>query len=248
MTTLTLTLTNPNASITLTGVNFSDNFPAGLQVANPAGIGSTCTGTWNATPGDTTLNFGGGTLTGGQTCTLTVNVTGTTAGVKNNATNAPQSNEGGTGVASNTATLTVIAPPTISKAFDATTIPLNGTSVLTFTITNPNSGTALSGIAFSDTLPAGQPLLTVVDPQQLWVTANIEETQVHRVQPGQPAATGIPGRQRQRRRLRDRSTLNGPRNGRWLGSDGKACGRGPTPRFRWRGCRRSARPAPRAIR
>src|SRR5439155_25002094 len=102
-----------------------------------------------------TLNFGGGTLTGGQTCTLTVNVTGTTAGVKNNATNAPQSNEGGTGVVSNTATLTVIAPPTISKAFDATTIPLNGTSVLTFTITNPNSGTVLSGVAFSDTLPAG---------------------------------------------------------------------------------------------
>src|SRR5262249_12997111 len=106
--TITLTLTNPNAGVTLTGVNFSDNFPAGLQVANPATPTSTCSGTWNATPGDTTLNFGGGTLAPGTSCMVTVKVTATTAGVINNATNAPQSNEGGTGVASNTATLTVV--------------------------------------------------------------------------------------------------------------------------------------------
>ncbi len=116
--TLSLTLTNPNASVTLTGVSFSDTMPSGMQVANPAGIGSTCSGTWNATPGDTFLNFGGGTLPPGSSCTLTVNVTSITAGTENNVTNPPQSNEGGTGVSSNTATLTVIAPPGISKAFE----------------------------------------------------------------------------------------------------------------------------------
>jgi fimbrial isopeptide formation D2 family protein/uncharacterized repeat protein (TIGR01451 family) len=117
--TITLTITNPNAGTQLTGVNFSDNFTpgSGLQVANPAGIGSTCSGTWNATPGDTFLNFGGGTLPAGSSCSLTVNVTSTKAGIINNATNAPQSNEGGTGVASNTATLTVIAPPIFTKSF-----------------------------------------------------------------------------------------------------------------------------------
>jgi len=36
-----------------------------------------------------------------------------------------------------------------------------------------------------DTVAAGQPLLTVVDPTQLWVQAQIEETKVGRVQPGQ---------------------------------------------------------------
>ncbi len=36
-----------------------------------------------------------------------------------------------------------------------------------------------------DTVPAGQPLLMVVDPNQLWVNANVEETQVRRIQPGQ---------------------------------------------------------------
>ena len=116
--TLSLTLTNPNPSVTLTGVSFSDTMPSGMQVANPAGIGSTCSGTWNATPGDTFLNFGGGTLPPGSSCTLTVNVTSITAGTENNVTNPPQSNEGGTGVSSNTATLTVIAPPGISKAFE----------------------------------------------------------------------------------------------------------------------------------
>lgn len=36
-----------------------------------------------------------------------------------------------------------------------------------------------------DTVPAGQPLLTVFDPNQLWINANIEENQIRRVQTGQ---------------------------------------------------------------
>jgi uncharacterized repeat protein (TIGR01451 family) len=154
-TSLTLTLHNPNASVNLTSIGFSDNLPAGLQVANPTGIAATCTGTWNASPGDTTLNFGGGTLNASQSCTVSVNITGTSAGAKNNTANAPASNEGGTGVGSNTATLTVIAPPTVSKSFNPTSIPLNTNSTLSFTITNPNTASALSAVAFTDNLPAG---------------------------------------------------------------------------------------------
>src|SRR5205823_3316503 len=62
---------------------------------------------------------------------------------------------GGTGVASNTATLTVASPPTISKAFGTASIPLNGSTTVTFSIDNPNAGLALTGVAFSDALPAG---------------------------------------------------------------------------------------------
>jgi multidrug resistance efflux pump len=36
-----------------------------------------------------------------------------------------------------------------------------------------------------DVLPAGQSILTVVDPSNLWVVANVEETQIRRVRPGQ---------------------------------------------------------------
>jgi hypothetical protein len=53
-----------------------------------------------------------------------------------------------------------IGPPTIDKAFGADHIPLNGTTSLTFTLSNPNSGTPLTGIGFTDTLPTGLALST----------------------------------------------------------------------------------------
>jgi LPXTG-site transpeptidase (sortase) family protein len=54
----------------------------------------------------------------------------------------------------------VASPPAVSKAFSPSPIAVNGTSTLTFTITNPNS-IAASGIAFSDTFPTG---LAVASP------------------------------------------------------------------------------------
>jgi multidrug resistance efflux pump len=42
-----------------------------------------------------------------------------------------------------------------------------------------------------DTVAVGQPILTVVDPQNLWVQANIEETKINRVHPGQPVEVRI---------------------------------------------------------
>ncbi|MFG3701809.1 ice-binding family protein, partial [Micromonospora sp. NPDC047620] len=48
-----------------------------------------------------------------------------------------------------------IAPPTIAKAFGDAIIPSGGTTSLEFTLSNPNPGTSLTGVGFSDTLPAG---------------------------------------------------------------------------------------------
>jgi hypothetical protein len=60
---------------------------------------------------------------------------------------------------------TPVAPPVISKAFGGASIPLNGTTLLTFTITNPSANTVgLTGVAFSDNLPAG---LVVATPNGL---------------------------------------------------------------------------------
>jgi hypothetical protein len=55
-------------------------------------------------------------------------------------------------------------PPTISKAFGAASVALNGSTMLTFDLSNPNTATSLSGIGFTDSLPVG---LTVSTPNGL---------------------------------------------------------------------------------
>ena len=47
-------------------------------------------------------------------------------------------------------------PPAISKGFAAASVALNGTTSLTFNLSNPNAAISLSGIGFTDALPSGQ--------------------------------------------------------------------------------------------
>ncbi|EFK09805.1 conserved hypothetical protein [delta proteobacterium NaphS2] len=76
--TLTFRLSNPTPE-TIEGVNFSDNFPTGLEVANPANVTySGCGGGAFSpvpAPSDTTLSFANGTLFSNSVCTVTVDVT-----------------------------------------------------------------------------------------------------------------------------------------------------------------------------
>ena len=152
--TMTITITNPSATVGLTGVGFTDTFPANLVVATPNGLSNTCNGTPAATAGSGTLSLTGGTIAANSSCAVTVNVTSSIPGNYLNSTGPISSTEGGTGVAA-TATLTVAGPPTISKSFSPKTIPLNSNSTLSFTLTNPNTASALSGVAFTDSFPGG---------------------------------------------------------------------------------------------
>jgi uncharacterized repeat protein (TIGR01451 family) len=152
-TSLTFNVSNPNAAVALTGIAFTDNLPAGLVVATPNNLNSTCGGTATAVSGAGSASLSGGTLAANASCTVSLNVQGTTAGVKNNSVQVA-STEGGTGNTSN-ASVTVVSPPVIIKAFGAASIALNGSTSLTFTIQNNNTTQTLSGVGFSDTLPAG---------------------------------------------------------------------------------------------
>jgi multidrug resistance efflux pump len=46
-------------------------------------------------------------------------------------------------------------------------------------------------VAIGATVAAGQPIVSIVDPTQLWVNANIEETNIGRVRVGQPVTVHI---------------------------------------------------------
>jgi uncharacterized repeat protein (TIGR01451 family) len=154
--TLTFTITNPNAGTALIGVGFTDPFPAGLEVAaTPNATTNGCgSPTFAPAAGNTSLSFSDGTIAANGTCTVTIDVTATTGGAKVNTTSNVTSINGGTG---NTGTdiLTAVSPPSIAKAFSPNAIAVGGVSTLTFIITNPNAGTALTGVAFADTFPAG---------------------------------------------------------------------------------------------
>ena len=157
-TSLSFTITNPNAATPLTGVGFTDNLPSGLLVGTPNGLTGSCGGgTITATAGTGVVSLTGATLAGGASCTFSVTVVGITPGVKANMTDAVTSNVGPGNSAS--ATLTVLAfPPILTKAFADAQIQLFGpgnSTALSFVLTNPNPATMLTGLTFTDTLPSG---------------------------------------------------------------------------------------------
>jgi hypothetical protein len=157
--TLTFTLTNPNTVGDFTGLGFSDSL-TGLAVATTPGLANTCGGTWAPASGNTLLNLTGGTLSAGQSCTVSVNVSGTQVGQHNNSAGAPFSSEGGTGVPGNIAPMAVVSPPAIFMvvgplAMPATSVPLNQPFGLFLQVDDPNPNIGLSGIGFTDNVPAG---------------------------------------------------------------------------------------------
>jgi len=170
--TLTFTITNPNtpalAAFQLDGIAFTDVMPAGVIVSTPTS--TTCgTGTVTISGGGTQLNFSGGSLaansTGTASCTVTALTTVTTTGPHDNvsgfvtSTTTGSNNAGAAGIA--TASIVAIAPPAITKAFGTSTLFAGGTTTLTFSISNPNTSTPISGVGFSDTLPTAPGAMTV---------------------------------------------------------------------------------------
>ena len=171
-TSLTLTITAASA---LTNVSFTDTLPAGLAFATPSALASTCGGVSVAATGPpAVLSLTGGAFAAAGTCTVSVNVTGVTAGTQINSVTVSDAVAGVGNTSS--ATVVVLAPPTLTKAFTDASININGTTTLTFTVTNPNAGTGLTGIAFTDTLPAG---LVIASPPNFSNTCNGTVTAVN---------------------------------------------------------------------
>jgi LPXTG-site transpeptidase (sortase) family protein len=156
--TLTITISNPTGNTgTLTGVGFTDSFPTGLKVKDPpnivfsAGCGSP---TFSPVANDVSLTFSGGTIASGGTCVVSVDVTAP-FGVYNNNTQAVTSTNGGTGVPSNVATLTVSEAVDLSITKTDGKVAKNKGQAVIYTIEVLNAGpSAANGATVYDTFPS----------------------------------------------------------------------------------------------
>ncbi|MGQ0430756.1 MAG: DUF7933 domain-containing protein [Gammaproteobacteria bacterium] len=159
---LTFTLSNPNAAA-LTGISFTDSYPAGLVNATPLVVGGSCAGVVDtATAGGANFNVTAGTIPGGApgSCTITVQVTSATVGSYDNAASGVLTAETSTaGAPSNTATLTVTAGLTLVKSSQVQSDPFNGS-------TNPK---AIPGALVDYTIVANNTGAIVVDANTVFL-------------------------------------------------------------------------------
>ncbi len=163
-TTLTITLSNADATVATLSAALTDTLPAGLLISTTPNASTTCTGgTVTAVAGSSTVSLSAGaTIQANSSCTVTVDVTAATAGsyVNSIAAGALQTNHGDNDApAIATVTVTVIppadVPPTVSKSFGPGTINPGGVSILTIVLHNPNPTVATLTAPLIDTLPAG---------------------------------------------------------------------------------------------
>jgi uncharacterized repeat protein (TIGR01451 family) len=104
--TLTITLTNPNSTVANLTAPLTDNLPHGVVVASPGG--TNCGGTYSGQKAGTSVTVSGGSIPANGSRTVTVSVTAAVAGsyVNTLPVGALQTNLGNN-IAPASATLTV---------------------------------------------------------------------------------------------------------------------------------------------
>lgn len=108
--TLTFTIDNMGSDRDAARLDFTDNLPSGVVIADPANAMTTCMeGMLTADPGASVITYTGGTAPATGSCTVSVDVTSSTAGDHLNVTEEMTSSLGMSGTAADT--LTINAPP-----------------------------------------------------------------------------------------------------------------------------------------
>ncbi len=157
LSTLTLTLTNPNA-VAIVGAAFTDTYPAGVVNAAAPNASTTCGGTVTAGAGGPAVGLVNGTIPASGSCTVTVTVTSNAAGVYVNSLPAGgllSTNAQPSAVAA-TATLSVnnLVAMGVTKTIAPGLITPGGAALMTITLSNSNA-LPIVGAQFTDTYPAG---------------------------------------------------------------------------------------------
>lgn len=183
--TLTFTIDNTASGTPHADLAFTDTLPAGLSIADPSNAVSDCTrveGTLSAPVGGDTISLEDGEIGGFTTCTVVVDVIGSTVGTHTNISGDLTSDGGNSGTAA--ADLTVSADrPGFAKAFSPASIPIGSRSTLTFTLDNTLNPSAATHLSFTDKLPLG---MEIADPSD--ASTDCPDSAFHPV-----TLTAIPG-------------------------------------------------------
>ncbi|SFL10834.1 autotransporter outer membrane beta-barrel domain-containing protein [Shimia haliotis] len=159
--TLLFTIDNTANTLTAASLDYTLTLPANVAVATTPNAATTCTGgTLTSVAGSSTVAYTGGSLAGGATCTISLDVSSATIGNYPTTTGDLTSSLGNSGTATDTLSVTAAPIPAFSKAYGSSTIAQGATTTLTFTIDN----TALvpaTNLDFTDTMPTGSLVATV---------------------------------------------------------------------------------------
>lgn len=155
--TVVLTIDNSASVGAATGLEVTDGLPAGLTVATPANGVSTCAGgTLDAVGGATSVSYVGGSVAGGETCTVSFDVSPPTVGTYVNTTSDLTSSLGNSGSASaslDVRALQLSATKTVAILDDDGDGLADPGETLRYTITVANSADRESTALTFDDLP-----------------------------------------------------------------------------------------------
>ena len=161
--TLTFTIDNTLNPRNALSLDLTDNLPAGLVIASPANISSTCTGgTITAVPGTDVIEYfptfpGDASVASGASCQISVDVEGISSGDLLNITEQLTGvilTNFNSGIA--VAEIEVLPPPAIfiEKSFNPNPVRPGEITNLEFTITNLDRDFAATNVSFTDDLDA----------------------------------------------------------------------------------------------
>jgi len=139
--------------------NFSDTLPAGMVIASPTNLATTCpAGTLTGIPGSSLVSYSGsGLLNAEESCTVSVDVIGSQAGQLANLSNELFTSVGGPTRSSGKATASLAVQSGVvafSKSFTDDPAVAGGTATLQFTLLNLDRNFDATGITFTDDLNA----------------------------------------------------------------------------------------------
>ncbi|NRB41876.1 MAG: hypothetical protein HRU20_25945 [Pseudomonadales bacterium] len=166
--TIIYTIDNSSLDSLVTELTFANNLPAGVAIASPANVISSCANTHISAPdGGSTISLSSAGVGASLACTIQVDITGITSsmpGSHDNVTGDLTSSDGNSGAASASLTVDPVRPG-FSKSFSPSAIEIGQTSTLTYYIDSGTSTTGIASLRFSEILPAGVVIATPANAQ-----------------------------------------------------------------------------------